>query len=127
MNAAYSLYRGAIANALYQRDYPAFPTDRLPTSPETAGQFLTGNPDSLLSDFAQCIVRTNPAVVDSLLRTRPASDEEHDTLVTLSTDFSSCLFQGQTLQANALALRTALATAAYTLSLAPPDRSASDS
>lgn len=117
MSLAAGPFRGAIANALYLHDYLAFPADRLPAAPQSAGQMLTGNPDRLMSDFARCVVRTDPVAVDALLRTRAASDEEHDALQALSARFSSCLFQGQSLSMNALALRSVLAEAAYRLSI----------
>ena len=110
-------FRGAIANALYTLHYPTFAADRLPQSPDTAGAMLSGNPDALMSDFARCVVRTDPVAVDALLRTRPASDAEHDSLRALSVHFSSCLFQGQSLSANPLGLRSVLAEAAYRLSI----------
>ena len=111
-------FRGSIANALYLRDYPVFPADRLPMAPERAGEMLTGDPKSVLPDFARCIVRSDPARVDALLRTRPASDDEHEALLGLSGSFPACLFQGQALEANTLTLRSILADAAYGLSLA---------
>lgn len=111
-------FRGSIANALYLRDYAAFPADRLAASPETAGEMLTGDPKNLLPDFARCVVRSVPVLVDALLRTRPASDDEHEALQSLSGTFSACLFRGQALEANALTLRSILADAAYSLSLA---------
>jgi hypothetical protein len=125
MNLTVMPFRGAIANALYLRAYPAYPRDRLPPSPATAGEMLTGNPDSLMGDFARCIVRTDPAAVDGLLRTRPASDEEHASLQALAGHFSSCLFRGQTLGMNALVLRSVLAEAAYRLSVGPAPQPAS--
>jgi hypothetical protein len=109
-------FRGAIANALYLRDYPAFPADRLPVAADRAGEMLTGNPGTMMADFAGCVVRTNPAAVDALLRTRPASDEEHAQLNGMVGELSSCLFRGQMLQVNALTLRSILAESAFTLS-----------
>ena len=111
-------FRGSIANALYLRDYAAFPADRLAASAETAGEMLTGDPKNLLPDFARCVVRSEPVLVDALLRTRPASDDEHGALQRLSGTFPACLFRGQVLEANALTLRSILADAAYSLSLA---------
>jgi len=110
-------FRGAIANALYLQHYPSFPADRLRPSPATAGRMLTGDAANLMSDFARCVVMTDPAAVDALLRTRPASDGEHEALQALSVHFSACLYQGQNLAMNALALRSVLAEAAYRLSI----------
>ena len=117
-------FRGAIANALYERDYPTFPADRLAPSPEEAGAYLSGVGGNLLPEFAHCVARTNPAAVDAVLRTRWGSRTEREALRNLSSDFSSCLFQGQAVQANALTLRAILAEAAYRLSLGQGPRTA---
>ena len=78
---------------------------------------LTGDPKNLLPDFARCVVRSEPVLVDAVLRNRPPRMTSMGPAAPFR-DFPACLFRGQVLEANALTLRSILADAAYSLSLA---------
>jgi hypothetical protein len=119
------LFRGALAEALYERrrGTGAPPAPRPPT--ETYASLLArgasasesaGTQDEALTVarwVAHCAAHENPGATHAMLRTRPHSSAERAALNDLAGSLGACLHSGTQLQADAATMRALLAEALY--------------
>lgn len=66
-----------------------------------------------VDSMAVCVAESNPAIVVSLLRTKPQSTEEKAAVHAVVDALGPCLREGMTLSANGLSIRAALAEAYF--------------
>jgi len=119
--------RGAVAEAFYLADHPtapdfaaAKPEDAaLPAAWLTAKRSADQTSEVIAQDFGQCVVVTDPADADALIRTEPRSAAEDAVVARLQPHLSPCLMQGQTYHLDVTALRSYLAQGLYRLVVAP--------
>ena len=114
--------RGAVAEAMLKSD---FGTIGSPTKRKTAPIFAAltreqfsalgqgGKTSMYILDFATCIVGRDPASVDALFATKPASPDENAAFNAMSGSFAPCAPAGTAFRIVKSQLRGFLAEAAY--------------
>jgi hypothetical protein len=136
------LYRYALADALVAREFAAAPALDLskvppiergapPVQPaplpanaskkdkaayeKALKSFNDAQSFRILSEFGECVVRTNPAGSKALLLTEPESAAENGSFGALGQAFGECLPEGVTLSFGKLVLRGTIAVNYYRL------------
>ena len=109
------LLTAAVAEALLERDYPDFPTvvDRNAVDVEAERGRVAGL--SVAERFGRCIVWSNPAGVQELLKTDAEMPAEMVAMQALNHDMGMCLEEGSTLRLSRTFVRGISAIAAYRL------------
>jgi hypothetical protein len=134
MEVKASLFRGALAEALYRRSAPVTPAlaprpmkldfeslaARLAAA-DASG--LDGEDNALLTVrwMAYCAAHENPIGVDAVLRTRIGREDETLAFRELRRTLSGCLFRGHQAVVARVPLRAVLAEALYQYFLHPDD------
>lgn len=112
------LVRGALFEALYNRDFPrATPAD-FAGRPALAAPEGGVNPplDASLIRFGECIARAAPADAHRLVTAAPGGAEESSAIGALSPRLAPCMQQGLRVTFSAPMLRGVVAEALYKLS-----------
>jgi len=129
-----SLFRGAIAEALYNLNAIVGSPPLSPSVPRNTFESLTARLAAADVDgldvedrallvgrwLAYCSVHEDPGAVDGLMATAPGSVKEGEGLRGFAELFSRCLIQGQTLQVDQLTMRALLAEALYARNTSEP-------
>ena len=114
LSASSDIERGALAEALLQRNGGGAelkPLKRVATY-QSAWSAFSGR-SLLVDEMAACVAATDPAGIQSLLRTMPTSAKESAALQSLVPAMGPCLVVNAKLDANPQSLRAALAEALY--------------
>jgi hypothetical protein len=112
MSLSQTLFRGAIAEALYKQQFRQLPISA-PASLVKSVEDVRGEASLVLGAFARCVVSRKAGGVDALLRTTAASSDEEVAIGALKDIFDPCALERQTIEIDALTLRAALAEALY--------------
>lgn len=119
------LYRGALFQALYEREFKrSGPTDFSAVT-DTGYRRLYSTPLSAeartaiaLEQFGECVSRADPAGVQKLLLQRPGSSDEDEAINALRPKFAACIPRDQTIRFSPSILKGAVAEGLYRLSRA---------
>ena len=126
------VFRGAIAETLYETRFAQPPAVRTP--PAAAAAFLraadlAGRDNAALLtahfDIALCAAPAQPDLVRALLATEPGTDAERTALTALYPAFGSCVPAGTQLSVDPGGIRATLAEALYRWSVVQRDGAAS--
>lgn len=120
-----ALYRGALFQALYEREFKRNgPTDFSAVT-DTGYRGLYSTPLSAeartaiaLEQFGECVSRADPSGVQKLLRQRAGSSDEDDAINALRPKFAACIPKDQTIRFSPSILKGAVAEGLYRLSKA---------
>ncbi len=122
----YTLFRGALFEALYMsrfRARPAADIEHAPAIDYSLGATPETNPASVVTEtalrnFADCVVRANPGAARALILSKVTSKEESAAFATLQTGLNACLSRGVELSFSRPILRGLVAEVLYRLSAA---------
>ena len=112
------LMRGAIFRGLYLRDFAkaqpelqAMPVDYEPISGGT--DMLTAEGYATYMNFADCVVRAEPAGARALTMAKPATPKETEAIAQLSPKLGQCMPAGNTVKLNRASLAALVSEALY--------------
>jgi hypothetical protein len=106
---------GAVAQALVLREYPNLPTVIDATGVDPAAERQRAAQLTGAERFGRCVVWSNPAGVQALVQSKPASTGERAAVDALREDMGYCLAEGSQLKLTPSFLRNVTAVAAYRL------------
>jgi hypothetical protein len=118
-----TLFRGAVFEALYTRDFRYNGPTVFPTNIATGYAALYTAPYSIearqamaLEQFGECVARAEPVEARKLLLALPDSAIEREQFALLAPRFGACVVKGSTVAMSKSIIRGALAEGMYRLS-----------
>ena len=105
----------AVAEALLERDYPDFLSVVDPGTIDVEAERAAAAKFSVAGRFGRCMVWSNPAGVESLLKTNPETRGELDAIKVLDHAMGMCVQEGSTVRLNRTFVRGIAALSAYRL------------
>jgi hypothetical protein len=105
----------AVAEALLEREYPDFVSVVDPHAVDIEVERATAAKLSVAERFGRCMVWSNPAAIETLLKTNPETRGELDAIKGLDRAMGMCVQEGSTLRLSRTFVRGIAALSAYRL------------
>ncbi len=106
---------GAIAARLLAQDFPNLPSVVDKSTADVEAERARAAQVGVAERFGRCIVWSDPAGVQALLRAEPATDAERQAIAGLQHDMGMCVEEGSTLRLDRTFVRNVAAVSAYRL------------